>query len=97
MRDDRDNVARVQRADSENGISANAIHMMDATHMMMTIVQLKYDGVEDMMMIHDSFSVMPADMDVLWSAVRKPSSPSTAIMTCTRMSGGRSSRLSKSD
>ena len=71
MRDDRDNVARVQRADSENGISANAIHMMDATHMMMTIVQLKYDGVEDMMMIHDSFSVMPADMDVLWSAVRE--------------------------
>ena len=44
--------------------------MMDATHMMMTIVQLKYDGVEDMMMI-DSFSVMPADMDVLWSAVRE--------------------------
>ena len=44
--------------------------MMDATHMMMTIVQLKYDGVEDMMMI-DSFGVVPADMDVLWSAVRE--------------------------
>ena len=64
------NTAPVHRANSENAISANLTHMADACHMQMTIVAAKREGINNFLMIHDSFGVTPADMPLMFDIVR---------------------------
>lgn len=55
---------------SRNGISPNVIHSYDASHMALTILKLKEQKVDDFMMIHDSFSVLPEHSWLLYDTVR---------------------------
>lgn len=41
---------------SKSGASPNIIHAMDSTHLMMTTLRCKDKGVDDLMVVHDSFS-----------------------------------------
>lgn len=47
----------IDKRRTKQGISPNIIHSYDASHMMSTILSLKEQGVNDFMMIHDSFAV----------------------------------------
>jgi DNA-directed RNA polymerase len=54
-----------------NGIAPNIIHSLDATHMFMVINEAKKQGIDDFLMIHDSFSVHPSDLELLNKIVRE--------------------------
>ena len=56
---------------SKQGVSPNIIHSYDASHMMSTILELKKQGITDMMMIHDSFAVLCDHSWELFSTVRE--------------------------
>lgn len=61
----------VNRVKSKNAVSPNVIHAMDATHLMQTVLTCKANGVQDLMVVHDSFGTTVDKMPVLWGAVRK--------------------------
>ena len=61
----------VHRNDSLNAISANLTHMADACHMQLSICQARREGINNLMMIHDSFGTTPGEMDTLYHIVRE--------------------------
>jgi len=63
--------APVHSHDSLNGISANLTHMADACHMQLVICQARREGINNLMMIHDSFGTSPGEMDALYGIVRE--------------------------
>ena len=56
---------------SENGIAPNIIHQQDSIHLMMTVLKCLEYGVEDFMMIHDSFATTAGNAKVLAYALRE--------------------------
>ena len=66
-----DEKAPVHRHDSLNAISANLTHMADACHMQLVICQARRHGINNLMMIHDSFGTSPGEMDGLYAIVRE--------------------------
>jgi DNA-directed RNA polymerase len=62
------------KIDSKNqtlAVSPNFVHSMDATHLMMTVNRMKFEGVtESFAVIHDSFGVHACDVDELHYALR---------------------------
>jgi DNA-directed RNA polymerase len=54
-----------------DGIVAHFVHSMDAAHMMLTINQLVAEGVHHFAMVHDSFGVRAADVDLLNRVLRE--------------------------
>lgn len=53
------------------GIAPNFVHSMDASAMMSCAVLLKERGVRHFTTIHDSYGCLPADMPVLYDALRE--------------------------
>ena len=53
------------------GISPNFVHSCDASHMMLTIVTAKANGLGHFSFIHDSFGCHAADMPTLSTVLRK--------------------------
>lgn len=53
------------------GISPNLIHSFDASHMMLTTLIAKDNGIEHLAMIHDSFGAHACDTDKLHSCIRE--------------------------
>ena len=47
----------------KNGISPNFVHSCDAAHLQMTALNAKEAGINSVLMIHDSFSCLPTDME----------------------------------
>lgn len=53
------------------GISPNFVHSLDASAMMLTIVEAQASGVEHFAMIHDSYGTLASDTDALATSLRK--------------------------
>jgi DNA-directed RNA polymerase len=60
----------VQARRARNGIAPNFIHAMDASHMVMTILEARGRGIQDMAMIHDDFGVHAADVEEFFEVIR---------------------------
>lgn len=56
---------------SENAVAPNVIHAMDATHLMMTVLHCRNHGVEDLLVVHDSFSTSIGHVAELGRCVRE--------------------------
>lgn len=56
---------------SKSGISPNIIHSMDSSHLLSTVLALKDNGINDFMLIHDSFAVPCESSWDLFSIVRE--------------------------
>lgn len=54
-----------------SGISPNFIHSLDASHLMLTVLAAKQEGITDIAVIHDSFGTHAADTDVLSKVLRQ--------------------------
>jgi DNA-directed RNA polymerase len=61
----------VKRDKSINAVSPNIIHAMDATHLMLTVLQCKDAGVLDLMVVHDSFSTTIGNAQKMSQAIRE--------------------------
>jgi DNA-directed RNA polymerase len=63
--------SNINKRQQKNGIAPNLIHSLDATLMYRTVEKLKEQGVNDFMLIHDSFGVPANDIPKLNLAVRE--------------------------
>ena len=54
----------------QNGIVANVVHSLDASHMMLTVRALHARGIRDYSMVHDSYAVHACDVDVMNEVLR---------------------------
>ena len=53
-----------------NGISANFIHSLDASALTLCVLKAQKEGIQHIRTIHDSFSVVPSDMELLSQCIR---------------------------
>ena len=60
----------VKRTKSSNAISPNIIHAMDATHLMLTVLTCQDNGIEDLMVVHDSFSTTIGNASMMRDILR---------------------------
>ena len=60
----------VQMLKSENAVSPNIIHAMDATHLMKTVLMLDDNDVTDVMVVHDCFATTIDNVEVMSACVR---------------------------
>ena len=63
--DERDEQKHIQ------GFSPNYIHSLDATHLMMTINELKKEGISDIVTVHDSFATHANDVGMMSKILRE--------------------------
>lgn len=61
----------VKMPKSENAVSPNIIHAMDATHLMMTVTMCEDYGITDIAVVHDSFSTTIGNAKVMSYCIRK--------------------------
>ena len=61
----------LDRHKQQNGISPNFVHSMDASHLMLTVLEAQANGVEHFATIHDSFGTCPGLAGVMFKAVRE--------------------------
>lgn len=61
----------IDRDKSRNGVAPNMIHAMDATHLMKTVLYCRDMGVDNLMLVHDSFATNVADVGKMAAAVRQ--------------------------
>jgi DNA-directed RNA polymerase len=54
-----------------NGVAPNWVHSMDATHLRMTVIYARDNGLTDFALIHDSFGCHACDTDMLSSCLRE--------------------------
>jgi len=62
---------KIDLTDAANGIVANLVHSLDAAHMMLTVCALYDRGIRDFAMVHDSYAVHAADVDLLQEVLRE--------------------------
>ena len=62
---------RVKMPKSENAVSPNIIHAMDATHLMQTVLLLDDNDVTDIMVVHDCFATTIDNVETMSLCVRK--------------------------
>jgi DNA-directed RNA polymerase len=63
--------AQVNAVKQANAIVANLVHSLDAAHMMFTVCALKALGISDLAMVHDSYAVHAADVEVMNRVLRE--------------------------
>ena len=54
-----------------NGISPNFVHSMDASHLMLTVLECHSKGINSMSLIHDSYGCHAGKASILFSSVRE--------------------------
>ncbi len=54
-----------------NAISPNLVHSLDACHLMLTVNKAKERGIEDFMVVHDSFGTHAGNIPVLVDTLRE--------------------------
>lgn len=64
-------VEGINNREQVQGISPNFIHSLDATHLMMTVLEAQSRGVDSMALVHDSFGTHAADADELFRTLRE--------------------------
>jgi len=62
--------AEIDSVAQQNGIVANVVHSLDASHMMLTVRALHARGIRDYSMVHDSYAVHPCDVDLMNTVLR---------------------------
>jgi len=65
-----DPTGEMDRVAQQNGIVANVVHSLDASHMMLTVRALHARGIRDCSMVHDSYAVHACDVDVMNEVLR---------------------------
>lgn len=55
----------------EQGISPNFVHSLDAACLMLTVCRAQEEGIENFAMVHDSYGVVAADMETLYTGLRQ--------------------------
>lgn len=58
-------------AGSRNGIAPNYIHSLDASHLMLTVLACKANGIDAFSLIHDSFGTHAARMETMNQLIRE--------------------------
>jgi DNA-directed RNA polymerase len=66
-----DETLKIDWRKQADGIVAHLVHSMDAAHMMLTVHRLHAAGVRHFAMVHDSFGVHAADVDLLNRVLRE--------------------------
>ena len=62
---------KLKRSKQRSTIAPNAVHSLDAAHLMMTAIEAKKRGINSMLLIHDSFGCLPTDMAEFANIVRE--------------------------
>lgn len=62
---------KLSKAKQAQGVSPNFIHSCDASHMMLTTVRAKQEGLYNFAMIHDSFGVCAGECERMFHLVRE--------------------------
>jgi hypothetical protein len=62
---------KIDKEKQKSGISPNFIHSLDATHLYMTLLELKQKGITHIRPIHDSFAVFADDMENLQKILKE--------------------------
>ena len=65
-----ENPSKIDTKKMRSAVAANAVHSLDAAHMVNTILMALDNGVEDFFMIHDSFATTCADTWKMYHCVR---------------------------
>ena len=55
----------------EQGIAPNFVHSLDASCLMLTVNRAVDEGIQNFAMVHDSYGVLAADMDQLYTGLRQ--------------------------
>ena len=66
-----DETRKIDARKQADGIVAHLVHSFDAAHMMLTMNRLQTEGVRHFAMVHDSFGVHAADIDLLNRVLRE--------------------------
>jgi DNA-directed RNA polymerase, mitochondrial len=59
---------RINKDKQKNAVAPNFIHSLDASHLMLTVLRAKQEGINDFLLIHDSFSTHACNTS-LWSLI----------------------------
>ena len=74
MRDNRDYITvptgRINATESNDGIAPNFTHSMDASHLIMTVNKCREYGVENLMVVHDSFATDVTSCQIMNDCIR---------------------------
>lgn len=52
---------KINKSKAKSAVAPNVIHSLDAAHLMLTVNKAAEQGINDVMLIHDSFAACPAD------------------------------------
>jgi len=63
-------IKMVEKAKSVSAISPNVIHSMDASHLLITVLNALQVKIRDFFLIHDSFATTPHDTQKLYDTIR---------------------------
>lgn len=66
-----DEAVETDKAKQRSAISPNFVHSMDASHLMLTALACKEQGIEHFAMIHDSFGTCPGNAGLMFRVVRE--------------------------
>jgi len=66
-----DETRKIDRRKLVDGIVAHLGHSLDATHMILTVLRLRSEGIHHFAMVHDSFGVHACDVDLLNRVLRE--------------------------
>ncbi len=61
----------VNPKEHKKGIAPNFIHSIDATHLYLTLLTLKKQGIKHILPVHDSFATLPNDVETLSKTLRQ--------------------------
>ena len=61
----------VNKKKSENAVAPNIVHAMDASHLMMTVTMCEDYGINDIAVVHDSFSTTIGNAKVMSYCIRR--------------------------
>jgi DNA-directed RNA polymerase len=62
---------RINKTKAKSAISPNVIHSMDASHLMLTVLRAKENGIGNFSLIHDSFGTHAADTSEFFYIIRE--------------------------
>ena len=62
---------KLKKTKQRSTIAPNAVHSLDACHLMMVAIEAKKRGINSMLLIHDSFGCLPTDMAEFANIVRE--------------------------
>ena len=62
---------RIDKNKARNAVAPNVIHSLDASHLMLTVLDGKDVGIEAFSLIHDSFGTHAGDTETFFSIIRE--------------------------